>query len=275
MLLSLYPHIKRIPMHKIAQEKGFAEKDPSFDVEGKDATQKISILASLAFGKWIKPEEVYCEGITEVTPTDIEYAKDLGYVVKLLATAEMTNKGNVDIRVHPTLIKKNHKLARVDNELNAIHLKGIPFDEYFSVGKGAGQGPTAFSVYYDIIKIAEMIKNGIIRNIRMNKKNIKIADQNNIKTEGYLRIYIQHVPGALHSVLGVLFKHGWNVKNSIQRGGPKYEISVNDVKCLPDIITHEPISFGVIKDTLPELAALKTEKGNPVHGYPFYMRIQR
>lgn len=81
------------------------------------------------------------------------------------------------------------------------------------------------------------------------------------------------MPGALHSVLSVLVKHGWNVKNSIQRGGQKHEITANGVKCLPDIITHEPLSFGAIKDTLPELESLKTEKGKPVHGKPFYMRI--
>lgn len=262
---------------KIAQEKGFAEKDPSFDVEGKDAAQKIAILASLAFGKWIKPNEVYCEGITEIKPVDIEYAFELGYVVKLLAIAIKTDKG-IDVRVHPALIDKTHRLANVKDEFNAIHIKGNPFDEYFNVGKGAGQGPTAFSVYYDIIKIAEMIKNKTARKIKAGNKindNINIASQNDAVTEGYLRLYLQHVPGALYNVLGVLSKHGWNIKNSIQKGGSKNEMTVNGVKCLPDIITHEPLPFGVIKATLPELENLKTEKGKPVHGRPFYMRIQK
>src|SRR3989338_4801539 len=258
---------------KIAQEKGFAESDPSFDVEGKDAAQKIAILASLAFGKWIKPKEVYCEGITEIRPVDIEYASELGYVIKLLAIAQRTRNGEIDVRVHPALVRKSHRLARVNEEFNAIHIKGSPFDEYFNVGKGAGQGPTAFSVYYDIIKIAEMIKSGIVRNVNVNENDIKIASQNDIEIEGYLRLYLQHVPGALHSVLGVLVKHRWNVKNSIQRGDHKHQIAVNGVKCLPDIITHEPLSFGAIKDTLPELENLKTEKGKPIYGKPFYMRI--
>lgn len=258
---------------KIAQEKGFAESDPSFDVGGKDAAQKIAILASLAFGRWVNPKEVYCEGITEIKPVDIEYARELGYVIKLLAIAQRTENREIDVRVHPALVEKNHRLARINEEFNAIHIKGSPFDEYFNVGKGAGQGPTAFSVYYDIIKTAEMIKSGIVRNVYINKNSIKIASQNDIRTEGYLRLYLQHVPGALHSVLSVLVKHGWNVKNSIQRGGQKHEITANGVKCLPDIITHEPLSFGAIKDTLPELESLKTEKGKPVHGKPFYMRI--
>ncbi len=258
---------------KIAQEKGFAEADPSFDVEGNDAAQKISIIASLAFGKWINPKEVYCEGITEITPMDIEYAKDLGYVIKLLAIAGKTETGDIDIRVHPALIKKSHRLAKVNDEFNAIRIQGTPFDEYFNVGKGAGQGPTAFSVYYDIIKTAKMIRTGLIRKIKVDVNDMKIVDQSNVVTEGYLRLYLQHIPSALHSVIDVLSKHEWNIKNSIQRGGPKYEMEVNGVKCLPDIITHEPLPFGTIKNILPELAALKTEKGNPVHGYPFYMRI--
>lgn len=260
---------------KIAQEKGFAEADPSFDVEGLDAAQKIAILASLAFGRWINPKEVYCEGISNISPIDIEYAKDLGYVIKLLAIAKKAENGSIDVRVHPALIEKSHRLASVKEEFNAIYIQGSPFDEYFNVGKGAGQGPTAFSVFYDIIKTAEMMNTQAIRQINVNGKSIKIADQTEIATEGYLRLYLQHVPGALHSVLGVLLKHKWNVKDSIQRSGPQHEITVNGVKCLPDIITHEPLSFGSIKNTLPELENLSTISGKPIHGKPFYMRIQK
>lgn len=251
---------------KLAQDKGFAEADPSSDVEGNDAAQKIAILASLAFGKWVNPNDVYCEGITKITPIDIAYAKDLGYVIKLLAIAKR-KKNEVDIRVHPVLIDKTHSLAKVNDEFNAILTQGQPFDEYFNVGKGAGQDPTAFSVYYDIIKTAEMIKTGIIRKIDVNKKDMKIADQNDIKAEGYLRLYLKHVPGSLHSVLGVLVKHGWNIKDSVQRA--EYGIKDNGNKCIPDIITHEPLAFGTIKETLKELKKLK----EPIHGEPFYMRI--
>jgi len=258
---------------KIAQEKGFAESNPSFDVEGKDAAQKIAILASLAFGRWIKPKEVYCEGITEIKPVDVEYARELGFVIKLLAIAQRTENSKIDVRVHPALVRKDHRLAGVNEEFNAIHIKGIPFDEYFNVGKGAGQGPTAFSVYYDIIKIMEMSKSGATRQVKTNRNNARIADQNKVVTEGYLRLYLRHVPGSLYRIAGVLFKHGWNVKDSMSRGGPKHEMMVEGVKCLPDIITHEPLSFGIIRDTIPDLVKLKTGKGSPVHGKPFYMRI--
>lgn len=260
---------------KIAQEKGFAESDPSFDVKGTDAAQKIAILASLAFGRWLKPSEVYCEGIAEITPIDVEYAKELGYVIKLLAIARITKQDEIDVRVHPAMIDKNHKLASINEEFNAIYIQGSPFDEYFNVGKGAGQGPTAFSVYYDIVRIAEMIKSKTVRHIQTNKNKINIAWQNNIPTEGYLRLYLSHVPGSLHSVVGVLAKHGWNVKDSIQKSGQKFEMIADGIRCIPDIITHEPIPYGVIKNTLLELEALETEKGKPIHGKPFYMRIER
>ena len=260
---------------KIAQEKGFAEADPTFDVEGLDAAQKIAILASLAFGVWINPKEIYCEGITKITPIDIEYARELGYVIKLLATAKKTESGSIDISIHPALVDKRHHLANINEEFNAIYIQGSPFDEYFNVGKGAGEGPTAFSVYYDIIKLAEMARTNTLREINVGKNRANIASQEEIITEGYLRLYLQHVPGALHSILGVLAKNKWNIKNSIQRGSREYGVIVDGIKCLPDIITHEPLQFGIIKKTLNELEHLKTEKGKVIYGNPFYMRMQK
>ncbi len=260
---------------KIAQEKGFAEADPTFDVEGLDAAQKIAILASLAFGAWVNPKEIYCEGITRITPIDIEYARELGYAIKLLATAKKTRKGSIDISIHPALVDKKHHLAGVNEEFNAIYIQGSPFDEYFNVGKGAGEGPTAFSVYYDIIKIAEMARTNTLREINIGSNKASIARQEEIITEGYLRLYLQHVPGALHSILGVLAKNNWNVINSIQRGSKEYEVIVDGIKRLPDIITHEPLQFGAIRKTLNELEHLKTEKGKLIYGDPFYMRIQK
>lgn len=260
---------------KIAQEKGFAEAEPSFDVEGKDAAQKIAILASLAFGRWVYPNEVYTEGISRISPVDIEYARDLGYAVKLLAIAGKSAEGKIDVRVHPTLIERSHRLAGVDEEFNAIHIQGQPFDEYFNVGKGAGQGPTAFSVYFDIVKIAEMIKSGTLRKMEFKDTSSEIADQDEVIAEGYLRLYLRHVPGSLYNVVGVLYQNGWNVKDSLQRSGPNHGIIIDGVKCMPNIITHEPLKFGVIKKTLSDLMILRTEKGGPVYGDPFYMRVQR
>ena len=260
---------------KIAQKKGFAESNPDFDVKGLDAAQKISILASLAFGKIFKPNEVFCSGITEITPIDIEYAKELGYNIKLLAAAEKTSNGKVDIKVHPALLNRNHRLAGVNEEFNAILIEGEPFDEYFIAGKGAGRGPTAFSVFYDIIKIAQMIRTRTTRRILINQAGTKIADQDKIETEGYLRIYLRHIPGSAHRVFGILAEHGWNVKDSIQRSNRRYEIKSEGIKYLPYIITHEPLSFAAIKDSLTSLMRLEEEGSKIIHGNPFYMRIDK
>jgi len=259
---------------KIAQQKGFAEADPSFDVKGIDAAQKIAILASIAFGKWIKPSEVYCEGITEITPIDIEEARGLDHVVKLLAIAKKTEKGEMDIRVHPALVHSSHQLATVNDEFNVIYISGEPFGNQLLIGKGAGEGPTAFSVYNDIVKTADMIRKGIVRNLEFNNQGIRIADQHDIETMGYLRIYLSHVPLTLRDVLTVLGEHGWNIRHSIQRDREEYRKVSGGIPYIPDIITHEPLKFGVVRKILPELEKARTKDSHPiVLEKPFYMRF--
>jgi homoserine dehydrogenase len=137
----------------IAQEKGYAEPDPSSDVKGHDATYKAVILASVAFGADVHFKDVFCEGITRVSQEDIQYAKDIGYVIKLLAIAK-TVGGKLDVRVHPALVPQSHPLASVSENFNAIYVKGEPVGELMFYGPGAGQGPTSSAVISDIIQIA-------------------------------------------------------------------------------------------------------------------------
>ena len=250
---------------ELAQDKGFAEQDPSFDVDGKDAAQKISILASLAYGTWIYPKDVYCEGISRITPIDIDYARELGYVIKLLAIAKKTDNA-IDIRIHPAMVAKEHRLAKIDDEFNALFIRGDPFDEYFNAGRGAGMGPTAFSVYSDIVKLADMKRHETAKPIHFNNDKAILADQDEMFTEGYLRLYLEHVPGTFLSLLDIISrKYKWNIKDSIQR--KEHGIVEKGVKSLPDIITHEPMKYGVIKDTLADIHDL------PHASDPFYMRI--
>lgn len=137
---------------KEAQAKGYAEANPAADVEGKDAARKIAILASIAFNSRVKFEDVSMEGITKITPEDITYASDLGYVVKLLAVARNTELG-IDVRVNPVFLAKEHPLAAVSGVLNAIFVRGYPIEEAMFFGPGAGK-PTASAVVSDIIEIA-------------------------------------------------------------------------------------------------------------------------
>lgn len=144
-----------------AQRLGYAEADPTADVDGWDAADKIAILASLAFGGRIDREAVYCEGIREVSATEIAYADKLGFVIKLLAIAKRPESGEaLQVRVHPTLVPKTHPLASVNDVYNAILVEGDPVGQVMFFGRGAGAGPTASAVVSDILNIAALLKVG-------------------------------------------------------------------------------------------------------------------
>ena len=147
-----------------AQQLGYAEADPTADVDGLDAADKIAILASLAFGGRIKLADVHCEGIRKVSAADIDYADKLGFVIKLLAIAQETTRYNgkqaegeselLSIRVHPTFVPKTHPLASVNGVYNAILVEGEPIGQLMLYGRGAGAGPTASAVVSDIMNVA-------------------------------------------------------------------------------------------------------------------------
>lgn len=138
---------------KAAQKLGYAEADPKADIEGYDASYKATILASLAFGVKVRWADVYREGIEKITVEDIQFASEIGYVIKLLAIAKKKD-GEVEVRVHPALVAKSHPLANVADNFNAIYLKGSPVGELMFYGPGAGGGPTASAVISDLISIA-------------------------------------------------------------------------------------------------------------------------
>lgn len=140
-----------------AQELGYAEADPTGDVEGFDAAYKITTLATIAFGKRIKIENVYREGITKITPEDMKIANEMGYKIKLVASAELDKQGRADVRVHPMLVGKLKTLAHIDYVTNAVSLSGHPVGDVTLSGPGAGEFPTASSVVGDILAIVSEI----------------------------------------------------------------------------------------------------------------------
>ena len=142
---------------KEAQELGYAEADPTGDVEGFDAAYKITTLATIAFGKIIKIENVYREGITKISPDDMAAANEMGYKIKLIASAELSEDGKADVRVHPMLVPKTKTLAHIDYVTNAVSLSGHPVGDVTLSGPGAGEFPTASSVVGDILAIASEI----------------------------------------------------------------------------------------------------------------------
>jgi len=178
---------------KKAQELGFAEANPSFDVEGKDAAQKISILASLAFDAKIEGEP-FTLGITNISKKDIEYARELGYAIKLLAVARKDGDA-VELKVHPAMIPLNHIFANVNNELNAVLLSGKNTGEIFLSGKGAGKFPTATVVVTDII---EMGSRGRIT--QRNFEKVKMKPLSQMQSRYFVRFGVIDKPGVLAEI---------------------------------------------------------------------------
>ena len=200
-----------------AQKLGYAEPDPTADIEGIDAARKIAILASIAFNSRITYPDVYVEGITKITSYDIKYAEELGYTVKLLGIAKGTEE-EVEVRVHPVFIPLSHPLASVYNEFNAIFVEGDFVGETMFYGKGAGEGPTASAIAGDIISAARNIHYGMPGRIGctcFEHKRIKPITE--IESKYYIRISVKDRPGVLASIAGVFGNTDVSLASVIQK----------------------------------------------------------
>lgn len=198
---------------KEAQRLGFAEADPSSDVDGDDAAYKIAILSSIAFNQRINVNDIPKEGITKISKEDIVYAKELGYNIKLLASASKTND-EIELRVHPAFIPSDHPLSTVKNEFNAVFLKGNAAGEIMLYGKGAGSLPTGSAVLNDIVSI---IKN----ECRKYNDGIINADKYKIVNRAYKKYYIRFEvidkPGVLARIANVFGKNNISLNSVVQR----------------------------------------------------------
>lgn len=202
---------------KDAQEKGYAEADPTADVEGLDAARKTAILASIAFNNRVSLDKVSTEGITHITPQDIAYAKELGYTIKLLSIAREDEKG-IDVRVHPALLPQNHPLAFVRNEFNAIFVRGNVVGDTMFYGKGAGQLPTASAVVADVIDVArDIVKNryGRIRCTCYEHK--KFCPIEKTTSSYYVRLLVDDQPGVLGAIAMAFGETGVSLSSVIQK----------------------------------------------------------
>ncbi|WP_027363376.1 homoserine dehydrogenase [Desulfotruncus alcoholivorax] len=185
---------------KEAQEMGYAEANPASDIEGYDAARKLAILASIAFNSRVVLDDVYVEGITKITATDISYAGELNYTVKLLGIAKETEEG-VEVRVHPTLIPVDHPLAAVNDVFNAIFVSGDAVGDTMFYGRGAGEMPTASAVVGDVMDAArDLLRNvpGIISCTCYDEKPVK--DMGLVECRYYIRIQVSDRPGVLASI---------------------------------------------------------------------------
>ncbi|MBI5888486.1 MAG: homoserine dehydrogenase [Deltaproteobacteria bacterium] len=205
-----------------AQEKGYAETDPSYDVDGIDTAHKLAILINLAYGTYIKLEDIYTEGIRHISSIDIKFAKEFGYRIKLLAIAKSV-EGKLEARVHPTMIPATHPLATVDGVFNAVHVRGNAVGSVMFYGLGAGMMPTASAVTADIIDIARNMKKGIssrlspLSYVEDAVKDVRIKAIDTLEIPYYLRFLAIDKPGALSKIAGVLGAHNISISSVIQK----------------------------------------------------------
>lgn len=201
-----------------AQEKGFAEADPTADVDGLDAAAKIAILASIAFNSRVTMDDVFVEGIRRITPVDLAMAHEMGYVVKLLAHARRTEEG-VDVRVHPTMIPETHQLATVNGVYNAIYVAGDAVGETMFFGEGAGAGPAASAVMGDVLEVARHIEHGVKPLVGCTcTDSLPIMPIDDLKVKYYMRFVVADRSGVLASAAAIFAKYNVSVRTVTQRG---------------------------------------------------------
>ena len=212
---------------KEAQAHGYAEADPTLDIEGMDSAHKLQILVALAFRTFVDLKHIHTEGITRVTAQDIDYARELGYRIKLLAIAKATGpagapSAGVEVRVHPTMIPAASPLAAVSGVFNGIFLTGDAVGDLMFYGRGAGQMPTASAVLSDVVEIARRIAHGIpslpLELPSIGPTALPLTPMEAIRCCYYLRVTAQDRPGVLSRVAGILGENDISIANVIQKG---------------------------------------------------------
>lgn len=250
---------------KRAQELGYAEVDPSFDVDGIDAAHKITLLASMAFGAELTFKEVPTEGIREITPLDLESAAEFGYRIKLLGITKRRTEGGaerIEVRVHPTMIPAESLLAKVDGAMNAIAVHGDAVGPTLFYGAGAGELPTASAVVADLIELAREVRRGSAGRVAPLSTLPEALVPKPIVPLGelfgrvYLRFTARDEPGVLSTITGILGEHGISIESVIQKGRGKAGASV------PIVVFTHPASEAAVRlaldaiDRLPEVTAV-------------------
>ena len=200
-----------------AQARGFAEADPTADVDGLDAAAKIAILASIAFNSRVVFGDVPAEGIRSIAPEDIAYAAEMGYTIKLVAIGRRT-EGGIDVRVHPTMLRADHPLAKVNGVYNAIYVIGDSVGETMFFGEGAGSLPAASAVVGDVIEAARLIRSGCRGLVGCTcTEHLSVRDMAELETSYYVRLHVKDEPGVLATIAGIFGSHSVSLASVIQK----------------------------------------------------------
>lgn len=208
-----------------AQEKGYAEADPTSDVEGHDAAYKLAILASLAFETDVPVDDVYREGIIKVTPEDMVFADELGFVIKLLAVAK-AHPDAIEARVHPTLVPKSHPLASVNDVFNAIFIQGDSVGELMFYGRGAGKLPTGSAVVADMVEAAQNIRRGVAGWLQNGRRHRTILSPLDITSRYYIHTKVVDYPGVLAKIAQAFGDNNVSIASVIQKGERQDPVSL-------------------------------------------------
>ncbi len=200
-----------------AQKRGYAESNPTLDINGMDSTHKLAILVYLAFGKFINVKDIYTEGITQISHDDIEHAEKLNLTIKLLGIAKRV-KNKIEARVHPTLIAKDHPLASISSIYNALYLKSNPMGDVLLSGQGAGQLAAASGVLSDLIHMASQSGDtDLLSNIYTEAKNVGVRPIEQARTKYYLRFMASDKPGTLSKISGILGRYKIGINSVTQK----------------------------------------------------------
>ncbi len=248
---------------KQAQDQGFAEPDPTFDVDGTDAAQKLAILSRVAFGSAVRVEQVYKEGIDRIDAQDIDFARELGYTVKLLAVAKLS-EGKLEARVHPTMIESSSLLANIRNEFNAVEVEGDAVGTQVFYGRGAGEMPTASASVSDVIELAVRRCGGGRRmeTVWPFEDRFPMVPMEEIVSSYYMRFLVVDQPGVLAEIARILAVEEISIESVIQHG--------RSADTVPLIIMTHQAQESAMREAVAEIDRLSLVK-EPTH----VIRVER
>jgi homoserine dehydrogenase len=247
---------------------GYAEADPTFDIEGIDAGQKLAIIAAVTFGISIQPKKVYCEGITHLTAADICAAEEFGYRVKLLAITKR-KAGGFEMRVHPTLVHHKSVIASVDGPMNAVLVQGDAVGPTLYYGAGAGAEPTASAVIADLIDVVRLQNADAAAHVphlafqEERLSDVPILDMGEVESSFYLRLRVRDEPGVLSDIAGILAEYKVSIEAMRQRESDTTDEGVDII-----IITHKT------KESSMNHALKKISELDAIYNTPARLRIE-
>lgn len=242
-----------------AKHHGYAERNPSLDVEGHDAAHKLAILALLGFGTHVRVADIHTEGISHVSLADIQYADELGYCIKPLAIAKQVDH-ELELRVHPTLLAKSHLLANVNGVYNAIYVHGDLVGAELFYGRGAGQNPAASAVLSDIADVARNVALGIAKRVPAycpNQHVVRLQRMGEIETRYYMRFMVIDKPGVLAAIAGILGRHHISIASVSQK-------ERRAARIVPVVMMTHEAKEDHVRNALKTIARLGIVKSTPV-----------